>query len=282
MNISTWLDEIEKLLEYYEQWTERSKRQPQPSKEVKQFAALIWAKLDFYYRVSDQTPAYTAARILNPNINWRGLQKRWEGQSGWLSGAQKRFETLCKSYDTRSISPDVAVEPSIVTRATQAAQSQANVLVPETQFDDDLLFSDDYVPSEPDTETLAQELDRYYTTPKVPRRDGIVIDKVTGKRKVVKEPIDLITWWRNNKERFPTLHKVALDIFAAPAMSSDLERRFSEASKTCTPNRSSLLGSTLERNQVLRSLIQEGVVRERRVANIAETEYSDINSEDSD
>jgi hypothetical protein len=98
----------------------------------------------------------------------------------------------------------------------------------------------------------------------------------------VKEPIDLITWWRNNKERFPTLHKVALDIFAAPAMSSDLERRFSEASKTCTPNRSSLLGSTLERNQVLRSLIQEGVVRERRVANIAETEYSDINSEDSD
>jgi hypothetical protein len=41
VNILTWLEEIEKLLEYYEQWTERSKRQPQPSKEVKQFAALI-------------------------------------------------------------------------------------------------------------------------------------------------------------------------------------------------------------------------------------------------
>jgi hypothetical protein len=65
-------------------------------------------------------------------------------------------------------------------------------------------------------------------------------------------------------------------------MSSDLERQFSEALKTCTLNRSLLLGSTLERNQVLRSLIQEGVVRERRVANIAKTEYSDIDSEDSD
>jgi hypothetical protein len=110
----------------------------------------------------------------------------------------------------------------------------------------------------------------------------MIIDKATGKRKVVKEPIDLITWWRNNKERFPTLHKVALDIFAAPAMSSDLERRFSEASKTCTSSRNSLLGSTLERNQVLRSLIQEGIVRERRVANIPETECSHIDSDDSE
>jgi hypothetical protein len=41
--------------------------------------------------------------------------------------------------------------------------------------------------------------------------------------------IDLFQWWYAHRERYPTLHQMALDVLSIPAMATECERLFSGA-----------------------------------------------------
>jgi hypothetical protein len=45
-----------------------------------------WAKLNKYYRMSDTTPAYTAAVILHPSRKWRWVERHWNQE--WIAPAK--------------------------------------------------------------------------------------------------------------------------------------------------------------------------------------------------
>jgi hypothetical protein len=45
-----------------------------------------WEKMDKYYRLTDESPAYTAAIVLHPGYKWQYIQDTWEPE--WLPKAE--------------------------------------------------------------------------------------------------------------------------------------------------------------------------------------------------
>lgn len=76
-------------------------------------------------------------------------------------------------------------------------------------------------------------------------------------------PIDCspLTWWLRDeqRERYPRLSKMAIDILSIPAMSADPERVFSGARRTISWERMSLGADTINMGECLKSWIRSGI-----------------------
>jgi hypothetical protein len=55
-----------------------------------------WAKLDKYYRLTEESPAYVAAIVLHPSHKWHYIQENWKGE--WIEPSKKLIETLWNEY----------------------------------------------------------------------------------------------------------------------------------------------------------------------------------------
>ncbi|RKK83885.1 hypothetical protein BFJ68_g17402 [Fusarium oxysporum] len=55
-----------------------------------------WAKLDKYYRLTDESPAYIAAIVLHPSHKWHYIQENWKKE--WVESSKKLMETLWNDY----------------------------------------------------------------------------------------------------------------------------------------------------------------------------------------
>ncbi|OBS15909.1 hypothetical protein FPOA_27961 [Fusarium poae] len=55
-----------------------------------------WARLDKYYRLTDESPAYVAAIVLHPSHKWHYIQENW--QKEWVESSKKLTETLWNDY----------------------------------------------------------------------------------------------------------------------------------------------------------------------------------------
>jgi hypothetical protein len=148
-----------------------------------------------YYKLSDESPAYAAALILHPSRRKAYIQKNWP-----RSWHKKIFNNVKKLWEDKYKGlPTIDPTPS---------------LVPKPQLDEYNL--------------LAQELDVV----------GIVssIDEYEAYTSQTPIPIDCspLTWWLRDgqRERYPRLSKMAIDILSIPAMSADPERVFSSARRT--------------------------------------------------
>lgn len=67
------------------------------------------------------------------------------------------------------------------------------------------------------------------------------------------KPSNVIEWWFTQRNRWPTLTKLAVEIFSIPAMSDDIERVFSGARRTISWERSKLNPETVEAIECLAS-----------------------------
>ena len=68
-----------------------------------------------------------------------------------------------------------------------------------------------------------------------------------------------ISYWVENRRRWPRLARMALDIFAIPAMSSDPERIFSLSGDMVSPKRNALQAETVGAAQCLKSWDSNGI-----------------------
>ncbi|OBS17545.1 hypothetical protein FPOA_26357 [Fusarium poae] len=55
-----------------------------------------WAKLDKYYQLTDESPAYVAAIVLHPSHKWHYIQENWKKE--WVESSKKLMETLWNDY----------------------------------------------------------------------------------------------------------------------------------------------------------------------------------------
>jgi hypothetical protein len=183
-----------------------------------------WYVFDKYYQLSDESPVYAAALILHPSRRKAHILKNWP--KAWH---KKIFNGVKKLWadDYKGRLPKNPMSP----------------LVPEAE-------PDEY-------DRLAQELE------------------VVGKRSYTDEyesyaeddptPIDCspLTWWLRDRQRedYPNLSKMAINILSIPAMSADPERIFSGARRTISWDRMLLGASTIERGECLKSWIRSGITR---------------------
>ncbi|EAQ84561.1 hypothetical protein CHGG_08575 [Chaetomium globosum CBS 148.51] len=184
-----------------------------------------WKKLDEYYTKLADSPLFTAAIILNPNLGLRWLRRRWRDpeQHEWLvaakDGLKEYFDRwYCSSDDPppqgRSVCRDLG-------REDDAYEAFVNSRVSS------------------DEDGNEDEIDRYYNM------------KVGGN-------VDPVEWWISNKAQFPKLSQMALDILAIPAMAADCERSFSIARLTLSSQRHAMKWETIEMLQMLKNWLRNG------------------------
>ena len=103
---------------------------------------------------------------------------------------------------------------------------------------------------------LASKLDRYYDA-------GLELIKIRSnngnkRNDVVPNPLN---WWlKIGQILYPTLAKIALNMFSIPAMSSACERAFSQAKKIVTDERNRLLADTIEADQCQKWWLMKGLL----------------------
>jgi hypothetical protein len=85
-----------------------------------------WEKLNKYYCMTEQSPAYAAAVVLNPTMKWQWFTKLWEDQPSWTRKAKIAVKKLWKDqYRPAEDMRPLDEQPSI---------RQANPALPPNEF----------------------------------------------------------------------------------------------------------------------------------------------------
>jgi hypothetical protein len=86
------LPAIDYILEQFEEFKQKHKHNP--------ILAPIfnsgWAKMDKYYNLTNESPAYIAAIILNPNFKWKYIESNWEKE--WIKDSKGLMEAFWQLY----------------------------------------------------------------------------------------------------------------------------------------------------------------------------------------
>jgi hAT family C-terminal dimerisation region len=71
-----------------------------------------------------------------------------------------------------------------------------------------------------------------------------------------------LSYWIENRSKWPRLAQMAIDIFSIPAMSAESERVFSLTGAMCTPRRSRLNAESMQASQCLRAWHNAGIIKD--------------------
>ena len=67
---------------------------------------LGWQKLDEYYTLTDDSPAYVASICLHPRYKWKWIEKKWAHRPDWIDEAKSGVRRLWEEYERIDLSTD--------------------------------------------------------------------------------------------------------------------------------------------------------------------------------
>jgi hypothetical protein len=185
-----------------------------------------WLKLTKYYNLTDDSPAYTAAVVLNPRYIWTFFERTWRTKPEWISHAKAQVQKLWDTYK----------EQHTVSESNESRASTPLVRRKRTGLD---LFMESIVDDDLNSGSAENDYQKWV------KRDRLKWDNSL-------QPFDLCTWWRDNSGQYPTLSRLARDLLAIPAMSAENERNFSSAGHLISSRRTELDMRTVEATECLR------------------------------
>jgi hypothetical protein len=194
-----------------------------------------WNKVERYYKLTDKTPVYYAAIVLNPTLKVQKLREMWctEETELWVSEVEEKVKAMWRTlykpppraYVIQRYDDD---DESAFSRFSSAKRLRLDA------------------PSEP-----VDALEAYLSIdPELYNKDD------TG------ENFDVIGWWLQRQHTYPGLAQFALDVFSVPLMSDDNERSFSSGRDMITYRRTCLQSDIMEACQCLRSWLLPTVKRQ--------------------
>ena len=62
---------------------------------------LAWKKLDEYYKLSDKSPVYRIAVILDPRLKLQYFERKWRTHQDWIKLAREKFCEMYREYCDR-------------------------------------------------------------------------------------------------------------------------------------------------------------------------------------
>lgn len=183
-----------------------------------------WAKLDKYYTKTEETPVYIAAVVLDPTQKWAYFEEHWDIHPDW----QADWRVKVEAFWTQFYRP-VDVVPTPVVDSQRDPQQENNLYVALLQ-------------ARRAARAPADEYQRYISLPPLP------------------EIFNPLQWWMEESQRqsYPNLSRMALDLLTVPAMSADAERLFSGANLTISDRRNRLGIKMIESLECLRSWMKLG------------------------
>jgi hAT family C-terminal dimerisation region len=176
-----------------------------------------WKKMSKYYDKSTESPAYTAAIVLNPNFKWSYITINWD--PSWIPDAKNMMMKLWEAHKSKIASDEVDLP----------AQPPVPILSSGNDFKA-WMKRNQKTPNQEDEYTRYCAMDCTFD-------------------------VDGRTWWQEKTQRtsFPVLSNLALDILSIPAMSADPERLFSSAKHLLSDLRNKLGMDIVEAFECLKS-----------------------------
>jgi hypothetical protein len=200
--------------------TELSKAEAEHNRALAAMLKCGWETLDKYYSLTDRAPVYVAAVVLHPRRKWAYFHRRWKDE--WILPAKRAVEALWRDEYQAAAGPNL---------------HPGRDNPPE---DDSLNVFERWLAS--GSTANAQDEYQEYCAMGV---EIAVPDNASG----------AIDWWcePRQRQRFPNLHRMAVDFLSIPAMSAEPERLFSECKRILTTDRHSMHADTLEAVEGLKS-----------------------------
>jgi hypothetical protein len=189
---------------------------------------LGWQKLDEYYTLTDNSPAYVASICLHPRYKWKWIEEKWAHR---MDGIKSGVRRLWEEYKRADLSTDnyLSFQPK---RRREA-----------TRLDD--FVNNDMSDSASNDETIQGEYNKWMNQSR--ERKG-------------EDPIE---YWHSQRYNYPRLACFALDIFGVPAKSSEPERVFSVAGQLIRANRARLKPDIIGAALSLKSWDEMGAINWR-------------------
>lgn len=178
-----------------------------------------WAKANDYYAKLDASPAYYAATILHPYYKTY-YDLAWADRLDWLDANNRAFKELWGQYKS---APSVVRPPRIVTNDIDDAI-------------DSLMEPTKSLGPSPN------DLDEYERWKQCEPRAEKGSDAANNP----------IKYWVEQRNRYPQLSQLALDVLSIPASSCDCERMFSELGDLLQPRRRGISAKLLAAIQCVR------------------------------
>jgi len=155
-----------------------------------------------YYKLTDETEAYVVAMVLDPRQKYRYFFDNWERKHH--AGIKRKTETMYKEFRA----DDDAATSSSTADSQQSKKRKAN----DDDDDDFDLIAQRFGKGE----AVQDELGRYLKSP-----------PLSVSTKEANLSFDLIAWWKVNETVYPTLARMAYELYSIPSMSAEVERVFS-------------------------------------------------------
>jgi hypothetical protein len=214
---------MEWLLKHLEEAKLQHERDEEPYLRIG--CNLGWMKLDQYYTLTEDSPAYLAALVLHPAFRWSTVESQWADHPGWLIRGKTAVQELWEEYRNLSVEQDALPEqPTIARKTTDLDDFMASIRKLSTQ-------------PAPSTSAMRDEYAEWVAT--TDPGDCLVDDP--------------IQYWLLRRRQYPRLSRMAIDLFSVPAMSSEPERIFSLAGQMVTAQRGRLKADLIGAAQCISS-----------------------------
>jgi hypothetical protein len=191
------LPTMEWLLHRFESFKEEYQSHPDP--HFRRGITQAWAKLDKYYLLTEKSPIYVAAVVLNPKWKWKYFEKQWADHKDWIQDAKKAVRELWTVDYRNQPLPD----------ELELCEPQQRDMILKSDLDD--FINSVMGPYSPATD----QPDDY---------ESYISQGVAPEDQACNTPI---TYWLEKRRVWPRLAKMALDILSIPPMSDEPERIFS-------------------------------------------------------
>ncbi|KAG7408556.1 Zinc finger BED domain-containing protein DAYSLEEPER [Fusarium oxysporum f. sp. rapae] len=227
--LSQSLSIMDVLLRQYEKYKELYSSKENHDPHMVHCIDMGWFVLNKYYTVSDQTPVYAAALLLDPSKRRKYIERNW--QESWHAPAIAAAQQIwLDEYNAAPIPESLRVPLDV----SSSSGRQHNEL--------DELLSDIAV-----TGPILDDADDFETFIDAPPT------RITG------SPLQ---WWlhRDQRKAYPRLSRMAIDILSIPPESSDVESHFSSARRTLSWDRESMTCENLAKVECVGNWMREGII----------------------
>ncbi|KAL6402752.1 hypothetical protein AUP68_14088 [Ilyonectria robusta] len=214
---------MEWLLKHLEEAKVQHERDEEPYLRIG--CNLGWMKLDQYYTLTEDSPAYLAALVLHPAFRWSTVESQWADHPDWLVGGKAAVQELWEEYRNLSVEQDTIPEqPTVARKTTDLDDFMASIRKLSTQ-------------PAPSPSAMRDEYAEWVAT--TDPGDCLVDDP--------------IQYWLLRRRQYPRLSRMAIDLFSVQAMSSEPERIFSLAGQMVTAQRGRLKADLIGAAQCISS-----------------------------
>jgi hypothetical protein len=228
------LSHMDFLIHHYQQAKQKHRRNAHFSARL----LASWYKFDKYYKLTDDTPIYAAAILLHPALRRGYLDRQWEKQASYIEPAIDSVRNVWKEFKT----PIVPVEPSVRRERDEFERWRQQIYHSSSNQDEFERFINA----------------SYSVIFLLLYIHGLIFSLL----KIKAEPVSIgsssaLTWWLQESQQtsFPSLSKLALNIFSIPPMSTEPERVFSGARRTISWDRTRLGSQMVEYSECLKSWV---------------------------